>query len=311
MQHSNETLRGICPILTTPFLEDGSVDYPSLRNVVALMLEAGVHGIALFGNASEGYALTQGEKAEIARVVQDEVLGRVPLVFGAGGAGVECAVENCLWAEKSGANFLMVMPPHMVKPDAQRIYDYFAAIAKAVSIPIVLQDAPVACGVAIPVDIMVRLANEYDNIRYVKEEGPPTIIKMQKIIASAGGKLTILGGMNGIYCYEEFCYGSVGCMPAGEFPEVLVQVYELFFQGKQEEARALFYRYLPFIRIGTLAGGYAMSVHKEILKRGGVIKSAFVRNPNIPADDTLKEQVMETLSGVPLLALSWGQRHSV
>ena len=115
--------------------------------------------------------------------------------------------------------------------------------------------------------------------------------------------------MNGIYCYEEFCYGSVGCMPAGEFSEVLVQVYELFMQGKKDASRQLFYRYLPFIRIGTLAGGYAMSVHKEILKHGGVIRSAYVRNPCIAIDETLKQQVLETLADLPLNAFAWKQRH--
>ncbi|MBE6905001.1 dihydrodipicolinate synthase family protein [Marasmitruncus massiliensis] len=309
MWNYNERFRGICPILTTPFHDDGQVDYKSLRNVVRLLLEAGVHGIALFGNASEGYSLTQVEKVKIAQTVREEVAGAIPLVFGAGGAGLETAVENCLWAQESGADFLMIMPPHMIKPDPQRMYDYFAAIASAVSIPIILQDAPNACGVAIPVDIMIRLSKDFDNIQYVKEEGPPTIVKMQRILESAEGRLTVMGGANGLYCYEEFCYGSVGCMPAAEFPEVMVQIYNSFFQGNREEARSLFARYLPYIRMGTLAGGYAMSIHKEILKRGGVIRSAFVRNPCVPADEALKRQTMETLEGNPLLALSWSEKH--
>lgn len=309
MWNYTERLKGICPILTTPFYEDGQVDYESLRNVVKLLMEARVHGIALFGNASEGYSLTRSEKANIARIVKEEVADSLPLVFGAGGASIETAVEDCLWAQESGADFLMIMPPHMIKPDPQRIYDYFAAIAKAVKIPVMMQDAPNACGVAIPVDIMVRLSNDFEYIQYVKEEAPPTIVKMQKVIEATGGKLTVIGGANGIYCYEEYCYGSVGCMPAAEFPEIMVQIYELFQKEKRDEARELFARYLPFMRIGTLAGGYAMSIHKEILKHGGVIRSAYVRNPCVAADEKLKNQALETLEGNPLLALTWRERH--
>ena len=69
MLKKDERLKGICPILPTPFLDNGEVDYESLKNLVEFMLAAGVSGIALFGNASEAFALTQSEKAKIAKVV--------------------------------------------------------------------------------------------------------------------------------------------------------------------------------------------------------------------------------------------------
>ena len=92
-------------------------------------------------------------------------------------------------------------------------------------------------------------------------------------------------------------------MPAGEFPDVLVQVYNLFTAGKRQEAKALFYQYLPFIRLGSIPGGMAMAVHKEILKRGGIIATSKVRSPFLQADDTLIALVMDALDGLELLAL--------
>ena len=125
----------------------------------------------------------------------------------------------------------MMMPPYMIKPDAQRIYDYYAAVAKAVPLPIMIQDAPGACGVNIPIDTIVRLVNDYDNIRFVKAEAPPTFQKAKKIIEATGGKVTVFGGLNATFFYEELCSGVVGTMPAGEFPDVLVRVYELYTSG--------------------------------------------------------------------------------
>jgi len=304
MQMKNERLQGVCPILPTPYGEDGSVDYESVRREVDFLIRAGVTGIALFGNASEGFALTQSEKAGIAAAVVEENAGRVPLVFGAGGTGTELAIESSRWAAEHGADILMIMPPHMIKPDGQRIYEYYAEIAKAVDIPLMIQDAPGASGVVIPVDIMVRLAEEFDNIQYVKAEAPPTFRKAKMILEATRGKVTVFGGLNGTFFYEELCVGVSGTMPAGEFPEVMVRVYDLFTAGKRKEAREEFYRYLPFIRLGSIPGGMAMAVHKEILKRGGIIKNVKVRNPYVPADEDLIGLVMDALDGRELLALS-------
>lgn len=304
MGKGNAVLEGVYPILATPFTEAGEVDEQSLRELVRFQLAAQVDGIALFGNASEAYTLLDRERERIADIVKEEVRGRVPLVFGSGHTGLEGAVSLSRWAQQAGADALMVMPPHMVKPDGQRMVDYFAAIAKAVDIPIMLQDAPIASGVAIPVPIMARLAKDCDNICYVKVEAPPTTVKMTEVLEQTEGRLAVFGGLNGMYYCEELSRGAIGTMPACEFPEVCVRIYRLWREGKQSEARALFYRYLPFIRIGTIAG-FATAVHKEVLKAGGVIATARVRNPNAPIDEALRREVMETLEGLDLLALRW------
>lgn len=303
----SERLKGVCPILPTPYDESGALDCESLRREVRFLLRAGVRGIALFGNASEAFALTPGEKERIAVTVAEETAGRVPLVFGAGGTGTEPAVENSRWAQAHGAALLMIMPPYMIKPDAQRIYEYYAEIAKNVEIPIMIQDAPGACGVSIPIEIILRLADTFENICYVKAEAPPTFQKAKKILEASEGRLTVFGGLNGTFFYEELCMGVSGTMPAGEFPEIMVQVYDRFVSGDTRGARQLFYRYLPFIRLGSIPGGMAMAVHKEVLRRGGIIRTAKVRNPYIPADEGLLEVLDHTLEDLELMALSQKQ----
>lgn len=305
MSKLEKTFRGVCPILPTPFDGENQVDETSLRRVVRFLLQSGVSGIALFGNASEGFALTQEEKEQIARIVVEETGGAVPLVFGSGGTSTETALVSCRWAESAGADILMIMPPYMIKPDAQRVYEYYAGIASAVHTPIMIQDAPGACGVNMDVDTIVRLAREFDNIRYVKAESPPTFQKAKRLVDAAQGTFEVFGGLNGTFFYEELCAGVVGTMPAGEFPDVLVKVYDLYAAGQKAEAKAVFYRYLPFIRLGNVPGGAAMSVHKEILKKGGIFATSRVRGPYVPANDFLKELVMDCIDGMELKALRW------
>lgn len=297
---------GVFPILATPFAENGALDETSLRNLVRFQLDAGVNGIALFGMASEMYTLVESERARIAEIVVDEVKGQVPLVFGSGHTGMEGAVQLSKQAQKQGADALMVLPPYMAKPDGQRLYEYFAAIAKAVDIEIMIQDAPLASGVAFPVALMKRLAVELDNVTMVKVEAPPTTIKISEVLDQTDGRLAVFGGMNAMYFYEELGRGAVGTMPACEFPEVCVAIYQAFKAGDYNLARRTFYQYLPFIRLGTLPG-YAMAIHKEVMRLGGILSSAYVRNPNAPLNDTLRIELLDTLADLDLLALRWNK----
>ncbi|MFD0962238.1 dihydrodipicolinate synthase family protein [Paenibacillus chungangensis] len=300
---TSSALKGVYPILATPFTSTGEVDEQSLRELVRFQLQAKVNGIALFGNASEMYTLLDKERELIADIVKDEVKGAVPLVFGSGHTGLEGAVHLSRWAQSAGADALMVLPPYMVKPDSERMEEYFGAIAKAVDIPIMLQDAPIASGISIPVSMMIKLSKSYDNITHVKVEAPPTTVKITQVMEQSEGRLSVFGGLNGIYYYEELCRGATGTMPACEFPDICVRIYELFCEGRRDEARELFYSYLPFIRIGTIAG-YATAVHKEVLLAGGVIKSAYVRNPNAPVDAILRKEIFDSLRGLSPLVLN-------
>ncbi|MCM3760334.1 dihydrodipicolinate synthase family protein [Alkalihalobacillus oceani] len=296
-------LKGVYPILATPFDENYEVDVESLERLIQFQLDAGVDGIAIFGNASEMYTLTEEERDLISQIVIKEVNGKVPIVFGTGATGLAQAIHYSEKAEEIGASALMVTPPYMVKPDAKRIYEYFAEIAKVVNIPIMMQDAPIASGVTIPVEIMVTLAQNCPNIKYVKVEAPPTTIKISEVLQKAEGKLKVFGGLNGMYLFEEIRRGAVGTMPACEFPDVCVKIFSLFDEGKQDEAKKLFYKHLPLIRIGTLAK-YAMSVHKQILKDGGIISTANVRNPNVPIEESIKAEIDLITKELDLLALN-------
>lgn len=302
-------LTGVCPILPTPFDGENKIDVESLKRVVRFMLECKVSGIALFGNASEAFALTQEEKELIARVVVAENAGAVPLIFGAGGTSTETALVSCRWAESAGADVLMIMPPYMIKPNGKQVYDYYAAIASAVHTPIMIQDAPGASGVNMDVNTIVRLAREYEMIQYVKAEAPPTFQKVKALAEAAGDELTIFGGLNALCFYEELEAGAVGTMPAGEFPDVLVKMFDLYQAGKKSEAKKVFHAYLPFIRLGNQPGNIAMAVHKEILKKGGIFTTANVRSPFVPTTEFLRQLLFDCVADMDLKALRWKDEH--
>src|SRR5215467_5823713 len=153
-------LQGIYPILNTTFHDDGSLDLESQRRLVSYLLEAGAHGLGLFGNASEGYALLPEERVAILRLVVKEVDGRVPLVVSSGHTGTDGAVQLSKEAQDLGADALMILPPFYLKTDADGLMHYFEAISRAVQIPIMVQDAPLMTQVVMPAALLARMSRE-------------------------------------------------------------------------------------------------------------------------------------------------------
>ena len=98
------TLHGLMPILATPFDEGGALDRVSLRRLVEFELAAGVDGVAVFGMASEGFALTAAERRTILADVVEIVDGRIPVIAGVNGTSTATSIEQALMAEDMKKN---------------------------------------------------------------------------------------------------------------------------------------------------------------------------------------------------------------
>ena len=86
--------------------------------------------------------------------------------------------------------------------------------------------------------------------------------------------MAIFGGLGGVYFFEELSRGADGAMTGFPYPEALGAIREHFVAGRRDEARSLFYRWLPLIRYETQPGaipGTSMAIRKEILRRRGWI----------------------------------------
>jgi 2-keto-3-deoxy-L-arabinonate dehydratase len=274
-------LEGIFPILNTSFSDDGAVDLISQIQLVDFLLEQGAHGLGMFGNASEGYALTGEERATILKQVSKHVAGRVPLVVSSGHTGTDAAVELSKQAEELGADALMVLPPYFLKTDGEGLMHYFDAISRAVTIPIMVQDAPLMTQVAMPAPLLARMAREIERVRYVKIEAPPTAPKITAV-AAAGG-LVIFGGLNGQFFIEEMDRGARGMMPGSDMTRIYVEIWNRLEAGDRLGAWHCFTRALPLIRF-ELQPGMGVSAMKHNLLAAGVIRSARVRHPTASLD---------------------------
>ncbi|WP_413727681.1 dihydrodipicolinate synthase family protein [Sodalis sp. RH19] len=298
-------LKGNVPILATAFDNQGEVDLPAIVKLVRFLLDQGIDGLALFGNASEGYALTGREKEAIFNSVK-ALTGDLPLVVATGGAAAPVAIEEIKRVERWGAEVAMINPPSVVKPGPDEIYRFYRDICRQSDIEIMIQDAPQMTGVSFPVPTLIRLCEDFPQIRYIKVEQPPTTLKISQLKAALGDRVGLFGGLNAGFLYEELARGIVGTMPACEFPEVINAILQAWEQHDKEAARALFYRYLPFLRYGVQPG-LGVAVHKEILHRSGLFATAAVRDPAKGLDETTRLELQEITDHLPLAILARAQ----
>jgi 4-hydroxy-tetrahydrodipicolinate synthase len=277
------TLKGVIPILATPFLEDGSIDLDSQLRLADDLLEQGAHGLGVFGNAGEGYALLAAEKRHLLESLARHIDDGAPLVAGVGATGTAVAVDDCRIFEDLGATALMVLPPYYLKPDGDGVFSFYQAISDAVKIPVMVQDAPMLSGVAMPAALLARLARELEQVVYAKVEAPPTAPKITATAAAAGESLTLFGGLNGQFMIEEIQRGARGVMPAADMTRDFVAVWDALEAGDEPQAWDVFTRALPLIRY-ELQPGLGVSAAKHNLVARGVIRTAAVREPTRALD---------------------------
>lgn len=293
-------LSGVLPVLSTPFDPLGALDVPSLRRLVRFQLASGAAGIAVFGMASEGFALTGAERASVLDVLAQEVGGRVPIIAGVNATSTHTAIEQAELTVAHGADVLMVLPPFMVKPTAEQSVEFFHDVADATTAEIMVQDAPNATGVPLAADVIGRIC-EHERITSVKVEAPPTAPKTAAVSRSVGVDVRVVGGQNAAFLLEELRCGAHATMPACEFTDLLVPAFVAATSGDDATARRAFQSLQSLIRFGTQQG-IAWAVHKEVLVRRGIIESATVRLPARPLDrisTELLESILDDLAPAP------------
>jgi len=295
---------GIFPIVNTTFRQDGSLDLESQRRLVRFLVDAGSHGLGCFGNASEGYALTDDERKTLTRVILEEVNGAVPVIISAGHTGTDAAVALSIEAAAAGADALMIMPPHFLKPDGDGVYQYFAAISKAIKIPIMVQDAPLMTQVPMGPDLLAKMGRELEQVRMVKVEAPPTGPKISRLTAIPDHGLALFGGLNGQFLLEELARGAVGTMPGCDMPDVFLRIWNAWTAGDREGAWSEFVRALPLIRY-ELQPGMGVAVMKQNLYDAGIIASARTRHPTKTLDALDIAELRALRTSLDLLAFRW------
>ena len=234
-------IKGIIPPIITPMNDDESINVAELRAQVNRQIEGGVHAIFCFGTNGEGYILNGKEKELVLRTVIEETNGRVPVYAGTGCISTKETIEQSKMAQSLGADVLSIITPSFAAASQNELYEHYKAVAEAVDMPIVLYNIPARTGNALAPATVAKLA-QIDNIVGAKDSSGNFTNILAYIDAGKSkknGSFSTLSGNDQLIVWNLLAGGTggiAGC--ANVYPHVMASIYNLFMEGKIEEAKA-------------------------------------------------------------------------
>ena len=160
-------LKGSIVALITPF-ENNTLNEDVYRKLIHYHLENGTNGIVPGGTTGESPTLSHDEHKKIIEIAVKECSKKIPVLAGTGSNSTSEAVELSKFAEKAGADALLVVTPYYNKPTQEGLYQHYKKINDNVGIPIIIYNIPSRSVIDMSVETMARLY-ELKNISGVKD----------------------------------------------------------------------------------------------------------------------------------------------
>ncbi|MGU3406600.1 dihydrodipicolinate synthase family protein [Methylobacterium brachiatum] len=308
MSSPAQPYRGVFPVAPTVFDASGALDLDGQRRAIDFMIEAGSHGICILANFSEQFVLTDAERETVMDAVLDHVAGRVPVIVTTTHFATQVCAERSRRAEAAGAAMVMVMPPYhgaTIRVPELGIYDFFRGVSDAISIPIMIQDAPVA-GTPLSAAFLARMAREIENVSYFKIETPGAAGKLRELIALGGD--AVVGPWDGeeaITLMADLDAGATGAMTGGAYPDGIRQITDAYAAGRRNDALDAYARWLPLINHENRQCG--LLACKALMAEGGIIAHETARLPLQPLHPDTRAALIELARRNDALVLRWGR----
>jgi 2-keto-3-deoxy-L-arabinonate dehydratase len=305
---SKARYRGVFPVAPTTFTEDGALDLPSQKRCIDFMIDAGSQGICILANFSEQFVLSDDEREILARTILEHVAGRVPVIVTTTHFSSRLTIERSQRAQALGAAMVMVMPPYhgaTIRASEAAIVEYFARLSDAISIPIMIQDAPVS-GTVLSAPLLARMAREIEQVSYFKIETAFAASKLRELIRLGGDAIEgPWDGEEGITLLPDLEAGATGAMTGSGYPDGMRKIVDAYAGGRRDEAAEHYQRWLPLINYENRQCGLLAA--KALMKEGGVIECEAPRHPVAPLLPAVRTGLLDTARRLDPLVLRWGR----
>ncbi len=295
----NKEIRGVLPPIPTPFDADGNVSEAHLRANLARWVESGLHGFVVLGSNGEYTLLNKAEKLRVLEIARDAIPPDRLFIAGTGADSTREAIDLTQRAAERGADAALVVTPHYYRAqmNAAAWLRHYRAVADASSIPILIYNVPAFTTLEIDAATVIELAR-HENIRGIKDSSA-NFGKMGEIIQFTPPGFAVLVG-TGAAIFPALSIGAKGVVPAlGNIaPRECVAIYDAFFAGQLERARAI---QLRMIRPnGAVTAKWGVPGLKAALDDLGYYGGA-PRSPLLPLDEGERVKLRAILREAELL----------
>ncbi len=230
--------------LVTPMLEDGQVDYDTLRRLIDWHIAEGTDCIGVVGTTGESPTVSMQENCEVIRIAVEHAAGRVPIMAGTGANSTAEAIELAHYAKRVGADCHLSVVPYYNRPSQEGIYQHFKAIAEAVDLPLVLYNVPGRTVADMQPETALRLAR-LPRVVGIKEASG-NIERACQLIKHAPKGFAVYSGDDGS-AVALMLLGGQGnvSVTANVAPRLMHELCMAALEGDARRAAALHLRLLP------------------------------------------------------------------
>jgi len=234
--NKNHSFVGSNVALITPMLDDGSVDYESLNNLIEFHIDAGTSSIVSVGTTGESATVGVKEHLKILDHTIKYAARRIPIIAGTGANSTSEAIELTQEAKNFGADACLLVTPYYNKPTQEGLFQHFKLIAESVSIDQILYNVPGRTAVDMSVDTTSRLS-EISNIIGIKDAtGDLSVIK--ELVAKCPEDFLLLTGDDATAIDFLLLGGHGGIsVTANVTPKELQKAYLAAIAGNAEVAK--------------------------------------------------------------------------
>lgn len=242
------TFGSILTAMITPFTETGEVDYQAAVDIAHYLLANGSDGLVVAGTTGEGAVMSAGEKIRLFETIVDAVGTDIPVIANTGSYDTSESIKLTAAAEKAGVTAVMAVAPYYNKPTQEGCYRHFAAIASAVSLPVVLYNVPGRTSLNLAPETVVRLAKEFPNIVAVKEASG-NLVQISQIAGSMPDGFMIYSGDDSL-TLPILAVGGTGVISVSShiIGTQMNEMVRAFKSGEITKAQHLHYDLLPFMQ---------------------------------------------------------------
>lgn len=286
------TFQGTGVALVTPFKQDQSIDFAALGSIIDHVINGGVDFLVALGTTAETPTLTANEKLQVLDFVKKHNNNRVPLVVGIGGNNTASVIQTIKDYPLEGVDGILSVVPYYNKPNQEGIYQHFKAIASATDKAIILYNVPGRTVANMLPATTLRLANEFKNIKAIKEASG-NIAQCMEIIQDAPAHFSVLSGDDNLIL-PQAAIGMQGVISviANTYPKEFTTLVNASLQNDMATARTWNYKLLGIID-NLFAEGNPAGV-KYYLHLQGLCENV-LRLPLVPVSKQLEEKIKNSL----------------
>ena len=240
--------KGAGVAITTPFDNEGKVDYATFEKQIERQIEGGTDAIIVCGTTGESSTLDHEEHLAVIKYCAEVVDHRIPVVAGTGSNCTETAIYLSQEAEKFGVDGLLIVTPYYNKCTQKGLAEHYTMIAEAVHTPIIMYNIPGRTGgVTIQPETVISLVKNVENIVGVKD-ATGNLSGVAQLAHLADGSVDIYSG-NDDQVVPILSLGGKGVISvlSNVAPRQTHDMCAKFFEGDVEGSRKIQLDAIPLI----------------------------------------------------------------